>query len=481
VTKFNSLLNKLTPALLFLAVFVLHTVTAFQTELSLPNFNAFLVRILHTPAMLFFSDPFEQFTAMLIVNGAIAALIPVFVYKIAIRLGVEKPWQRILAALAAGICPGVIAASKYVSNDLFNLLFPCIIALIMLTISDVKNLAGRCFLSVLLAFVTTVMVFADDRMITVAVALIFAVITTQISSKTSTSSKTRKIAPTITFLVSLVIFAAAVVYLVARFELKQSDGLFADFDRFDPKSQFASVARQMYQFAISTWGLGVLGFVLFIKNVRKSVKLTAFSAFVYLTAVFNLIIDITAITPLVLTAIICCVCLYDLELRDILYAITATGFIFTAYFSQFMESVGNAEFITISIVFCMMAAIIVIVCCGGRYRVKIMSGAIAGIVVYSCVYMYAVTLPHENKQMSEYNAYIYKMSGLIYNSKDAPPVVVIDDWAAEILQFLNQNADIRTEVGELESYFRVYFLSYTTPVIIAIGERAELYAASQQE
>jgi VIT1/CCC1 family predicted Fe2+/Mn2+ transporter len=72
---------------------------------------------------------------------------------------------------------------------------------------------------------------------------------------------------------------------------------------------------------------------------------------------------------------------FNIELNSILYSITGVAFVFAAHFTL----IKDADYITMSILFSIMALFIVIVSCSVRHRIKIMSAAIAAIATYACI------------------------------------------------------------------------------------------------
>ncbi|MCL1831830.1 MAG: hypothetical protein FWG45_02830 [Oscillospiraceae bacterium] len=132
--------------------------------------------------------------------------------------------------------------------------------------------------------------------------------------------------------------------------------------------------------------------------------------------------------PLVLLAAVCGIFIYTLELRTILSATVSLGLIFTAFFVFTAGEVVNGEntqvaaiqgilplrigeaanapitfdslFMNVSIVFSVMALLIVFVSCGGRQRTRIVAALIAAITLYGTVYSAAVCLPYERLQIN---------------------------------------------------------------------------------
>ena|GEM_PF-4415686 len=514
----------------------------FTGVLSLQDSYNWLTGILYAPVMLVFANPFHQYTAMLIVNGCLAALLPVFAFKIAVRAGLKRSRQRICAALVAGLYPAVILHTKFVGNGTLNLLFPCMIALIMLNISDMKKAVPRHFLTMLLSFVTAISLFTDVRMFAVALSLIVTVTLARIFTKTGAKhtqdSRGNNAGnfPVITLLVYLFVFVLVLARLsnnigagltgFALFEIRFTAGI----SEINTVELLQKVFSHLYYFTVETCGIGIVGICLFVKHIRdfrRGGNLQLFSMFAFLSLMFGLFLSITGfaresieptrefgmlfgeytdnIIPLILLAAIISVCIYQPDLRLLLYSTLVTGGIFTVFFAlNTSETAGiqpvNAE-ATISIIFCIIALLVVLVCCGGQYKTRIVAAALAMISLCSCIHACWVYLPQERDKAFAHNSPVYELSELIYNSEDAPPVIVNGLMESEVrlLQFLNQKADVsllNAETEFPESYLLIMpsfssFMPYNEHsallgvaneyiFVYAMGEKALMYAASQK-
>jgi hypothetical protein len=288
----------------------------------------------------------------------------------------------------------------------------------------------------------------------------------------------------------------------------------------------------------------------FLKENPKLTNYYIFSVFAYLSAVFCIALSVlTAATPdffpnvyglqesliygkyidgfipLILISSVYSVCTRELDLRAILSAVVVSGGIFTAFFSltaPYVVRAGQVNvsailgiyplrigadidslitvdglFLTLSAVFCFMALLIVYVCCGGKHRVKIISATIAGIAVYSGVYVCSVYLPYERSRVIGYNTPVYEVSEHIFNSADAHPVIVSDnrEETVALLQFLNGYAQSSgVNDNEYENYFFIDLKTGFLPLeqnentviigetdsyrVYAVGEKAVMYAGS---
>ncbi|MCL2633037.1 MAG: hypothetical protein FWD34_00825 [Oscillospiraceae bacterium] len=476
---------------------------------AMDSYYGWVGAVLYVPVMLLIRNPLAQYTAMLIINGILASLIPVIAYKISIRLGVTKAWQRILVSCICGIYPAVFAHTKFIWNETFTIIFPWLIALILLSVSDPKSKAGRHILSVTLALVMVVSVFAHERMISIVAAALIIIIFTRVYYKKKTVTFS-------TFIPSLLIFS--IVFFRMTIDMitllrGNTDGIqntpLNFFTALSPLFTGNSEAWQnllrttvghMYYYTAATWGLGVLGLCLFIGLIKekKHYKFLMFSAYAYLsvllsgavsvlykfndinasdnqeTLIFGRYID--SVIPLILMSVICYIFLHQIDLKKLLLTSVMLGGIFTAFFLLSARLTVNAGqvnithilglhpiriggeihsqitmdglFLTVSSVFSLMALFIVFVCCTKeKQRIRIMSLSIATISLYAGMYTALIYLPVTARQAHEDNSIVYEVSEFIYNSDDAPPVIALNVSfsTASLLQFLNQNAAVILE------------------------------------
>jgi hypothetical protein len=376
-------------------------------------------------------NEFLQETRMvfLFMNAMLTALIPVVAYKIAEQLEVRAMWQRVLAALVCGLYPAVISHTKLSISardwgpglGVWLFLFPCIIALVILTSANIsrKRPIARGFMAILLSLTLAAAIIAHERMTAVALAAIFAAIFARLFLK-------RDFVPIRPFLISLILFAAAAVFYWGE-QIAESLAAFRG-----GEGALLPIIRGLYSFAIPTWGLGILGFCLFAKcgceykirrkrekldesELNKHAKLLIFSMFALSAFVLELgfvaassreySADIVA--PLVLMSCVCMIFVRGLELRTILYSIIAHGLIFTAVFTltpltDFADF--NEVFMYVSLVFSFMALLIVYVSCGGRFKTSIIAGTIAAVALFFAVYTTAVYLPGQKQPREDSSA-----------------------------------------------------------------------------
>jgi len=345
--------------------------------------------VIYTPVMLIIGNPFAQYKAMLIINGAAASFIPVIAYAAAKKFGVKKAWHRLTAAFAAGAYPAVFAHTKLIWSETSRFIFPWIIILIILTASDIKNRAAKHFFSALLALAATAAVFADEFMLTLTLAAVAAIVFARILFK-------KDIVFFSTFIPSVLLFGTVFRLITQRINeamrgspvIENSGwgslfGEFAEFsERFKNGGLFALpgvLAGHLYYFAAATWGLGVLGICLFAysaagykqpeKRHKKTCeelgfeKLMIFSAFAVSALIFTGAASVIrcantggyygipyvygqmtdSVIPLIPAMTVCYIVLRGLDLRRLLTAAVALGAVFTAFFILTSRDLLSAE------------------------------------------------------------------------------------------------------------------------------------------
>ncbi|MCL2755416.1 MAG: hypothetical protein FWD35_06860 [Oscillospiraceae bacterium] len=224
---------------------------------------------------------------------------------------------------------------------------------------------------------------------TVASFLLPLAITAAIYVAAKLTSPKRKTART--FFIALITFATPFVFVTNN-----------EFLLLTPHESFTdiavNIAANLYHFAVSTWGIGILGLCLFIKGAAKPDENTVedkpdfrlYSLLAILPIVMGLVSgDVrsleTAVAPLILLTTVGGIYIRGLELRGILTATTTLGVIFSAQFLLTNAPVTNAQLMGVSVMFSFMSLLIVFVSCGGRFRTRIITAAITAVVLFSTV------------------------------------------------------------------------------------------------
>jgi hypothetical protein len=183
----------------------------------------------------------------------------------------------------------------------------------------------------------------------------------------------------------------------------------------------------LFLFAVSTWGLGFLGLCQLGKqfhvytrcikvdknsnksdksdtpDLRKQSSYLIFTTFAFLALLFSLIYSVLFtndvfvgnIAPIVLLSVTCGIFIHGLTLRTILFATVVHGLVFSGTFT-FAPTLAGAfgeVLMFVSAVFSFMSLLIVFVSCGGRYKTRIIAGAIAAISLFFAIHTVAFYLP----------------------------------------------------------------------------------------
>ena len=495
---------------IFAVMLSIHVV--FAMRMSLPSLYPYefeaagwLHTLLYSPFHFLIDNPVTRYRSMLILNGIIAALIPLMVYRLTAVTGLEKAWQRTLVAIVAGVGTAAFAYTKFIWGETLALFLPFLVLWLFIKASKTKNRFLRHILSILLAFVLGAAPSADSRLWTLTLVTILVVISAKYILRVKSVYLT-------TFLVPLVAFTVFGMYTGERINAAEMGLESVPFPAFalefaGMRSILHAFTGQLYYFAVSTWGLGILGMCLCVPTIFTAVRnrknniesgkpyLAVLALFAFLYNVFMLIVSalhgarlleagqvsqdmyifgrfIDSASPFMLVFVLCYVFTHGLDFRKLLYAIISLGAVF-ALFLNFTAAVMTAHdtlspesiqgfsparistavnepvnmdgiFFIVSATFCFIALLVVLVSCAERYRKHVISFCVALAVTYSCIHSAFVFLPYEIKRGEQQNALTAAVSEFVYNSGDAPPVYVLnnEDNIAPLLRFLNRNAQI---------------------------------------
>ncbi|MCL2754430.1 MAG: hypothetical protein FWD35_01775 [Oscillospiraceae bacterium] len=268
-----------------------------------------------------------------------------------------------------------------VINGITLFALPLLIAAGLFTAASVshKRVAARRFAAGLLALVSAASVLADVRMSVIAAATVATIVLARVFLKC-------EIVPLRTFAICAGVFAAVLVALgvYGAFGLHEF-GFFISFSLYD-------LVGNLYRFALSTWGAGVLGLCVFVRhllirreavaeNVPKNfMRFSILAMFALLAAVFASFGSVGCLeiaTPLVLFVMVCGVFTHGLNLRTILTGVTVLGAIFAAYFTTTAAGLTDSQLMHVSIMFSFMGLLIALVSCGGRRQTRIIATSIA--------------------------------------------------------------------------------------------------------
>jgi hypothetical protein len=424
--------------------------------------GGWLTGFLFTPIYYLIDDPVTRFRCMLIMNSVFAALLPLLTYKITASLGLEKAWQRTMCAGVVAISMAAFAHTKFITAETLCVFFPLFLFALFISSTNTKNRAARFFLSFFAAITLALALATHSRLWTLVIAFILLVLYTKYILRVNA----------ISFAGFFPAFAGfTVLQLYINEQLTGNLFTWSDGDA-------ALYVEQLYRFAVSTWGAGVLGIVLCVfafirKDSPLPLKMFAFFALVYNTSM--LFSD--SASPLLVLFAFCYIFMHGLEFKKLLLTAITLGIIFLLYYSE-------ASLPEVSAVFCVIALLFVLVSCAERYSRHIITFSLSLAFLYSVLHAAVVYLPNELRRAESENAEVLALSEYIYNSADAPPTYIINNAGlAPILRFLNRNTEIKTAAdsgGIPDDCFVITRGETGELVFMPRGERAEAYIISQE-
>lgn len=433
---YNKLGHKGIKFLLFLCFFAVHTViSAFAylpsiepnefTAAALANmflggdwtaamsrsnyYYGFLQSLLYVPITLVTKDPFVQYRAMVIANGAVMSLIPVLTYSCAQILGVKKPWQGIFISICTGGWMSCMIHSKFIWNETAAMFLPFLVLFLLLKADSAEKKGRKNSYSVLSGMTAGLSYCAHERLF----ALILAVIATVLVSRYLFKRRAVNLP---LFFVSIGIFLVGAVfgnYLVQQELWNISDpvllrntaeSFFASLPSMLSNGGvgrfFTSLITQLYYYICASWGLGALAVSILItitarfiasrkkkkseaaseKNrLRpKSDSGTVFALFTVLLTVFMLFISVCyrfgadnfetsqsillfgryldGVIPFTVMLILVFVYTEELELTQIFGGVIGSGVVYLLFFLTGRNTVLNAESAAISPMLCLYPA-----------------------------------------------------------------------------------------------------------------------------
>ena len=353
-----------------------------------------LTAILYTPFYFLIKNPFARYRSMLILNGVIAALIPLFTYKITAALGLKKAWQRWLCAAVTGISVSAFAYTKFIWSETVCAVYPFLLFWLFIKTTEVKNRFVKILFSVLAAFLCGFAPAAHPRLWILTIVFILTVIFAKFILRVKSVSF-------MGFIPFLVFFLVLQTALSEYLRFNVTDGLSAlglfKAAGFDSPRFFRALCSHLYYFAVSTWGLGVLGFCLCfsviasactrgiynaklypssnLKRSRRHMFRTQtakpdlpskhFAAFAFFAAIYSALMILASAyrgpsgiisqsaylfgryidgaAPLVLLAALCYIFTPGIDFRKLLYSIITLGVIFALFFTFSAHELINAE------------------------------------------------------------------------------------------------------------------------------------------
>ena len=326
-----------------------------------------------------------------------------------------------------------------------------------------------------------------------------------------------------------------------------------------------TLSAQLYYYAVSTWGLGAVAFCLFAAVVSSCIRhkfkhetqtyendLSIYAFFSVLTVLFTIVFSTLyrfgredfntyqdsmmfgrftdGVVPFALVFVLIMLFTHSISVNKILGASAILGLIYIVFFAAAVPvilecrstriapvlglyplRIGAASrelldvdsfLLTMSMTFCVMGVLIVVISCTKHYRSIIISSLMSMLTVYSLVFISFVYLPICASESVEKNKSVVKISESVFDQGGAPAVTAykISRHDALMLQFLNRSINVRVTY-DIESVPENSFLvvktnedvsaleNSQTPFLLAAessdlrlyayGERAMAYLRSQ--
>ena len=326
-----------------------------------------------------------------------------------------------------------------------------------------------------------------------------------------------------------------------------------------------TLTAQLYYFSTATWGLGAVAFCLFgavlgacvrhkVKKEQQTYEadLSLFAFFSVLTVLLTIVFGtlyrfssdgftvyqdtmmfgrfIDGVLPLALVFVLIMLFTHSISINKILGACAVLGVIYVLFMvfavptilqctsTRISPALGlyplrigaasrelldtDSFMLTISMTFCVMGALIVIISCTKKYRSLIISVIMSSLTVYSLIFISAVYLPICRSESVEKNRSVAELSESVFDQAGAPTVTAynISRHDSLMLQFLNRHITVRMtydiesvpensflavsvneDVSALENSRTPFLLVAKTDTLrlYAYGERAAAYMQSQ--
>ncbi|OQA63918.1 MAG: hypothetical protein BWY38_03093 [Ignavibacteria bacterium ADurb.Bin266] len=345
----------------------------------------FIQALFYAPLFKITDDPVLLYHSMLITNGIMISLIPVIVYKVSGLLGVTKTYHRIMLAVICGFYSTYIAHSKFIWNESISCLIPWITLYVLLIAVETKNYKRKLALSIIIGFCTVFSYFAHPRMIGLSAVVIIIIYFSKYILK-------KKLIPIVPFTSSIIIFFISGTmlkkYLVQNlwntsvlnntFEssIKKISGHFSVSGLYN---LISTLLGHLYYFITSTWGIGVLVFVICIpwimlikrnNKVQVSIigsqtnKFKIFTAYSLLLTASTFIISamfkfsstvigyyqdipmfgryIDAVIPVGLLFIFICLIKFGLKFKNVAIGIAIISAVYIGFYFTTLKIVENA-------------------------------------------------------------------------------------------------------------------------------------------
>lgn len=228
--------------------------------------------------MLFSGSPVALYKGMLMMNGVLISFVPIIVYHLAAKLGVEKVWQKLFAAVSCGCYITYISHSKFIWNEAICSLFPWLLMWCVFMAWDSPNRYSRFTFSVASGFLCAVCYAAHQRLLAEVIALVLIVIIAAVFFKqTLVNIPAFASAAAVSFVAEY--FAAKLIKQAVWGGAVSNNTVEGEIDRIGSLAQpggldsfTGTLYGHLYTFMTSTFGLGSLAAVLLFCLVMAAVN-----------------------------------------------------------------------------------------------------------------------------------------------------------------------------------------------------------------
>lgn len=478
---------------------------------SIDSGGGYFQAIFYVPLFFLFNTPYAIYKAMLVANSLLISIIPLIVYHIAAKLGIERVRHKLMISLSCGMYVSYIVCSKFISCDTISAVLCWVMLLCVFCSWNKKNKGTRFVMSVVLGFLFAAAYAANPQMLAVDAAVLTAVLIAHFAFR-------EKVLNLIVFAASCALSFTAEHFVSAT--LKQSlwnGNVHIEFSG-SMQSIFSSIYSGFYAFMTSSLGMGALAVALFLtlafsilcEGIRKrvdtpenntrvyepikhrySMRVTLFALFqlmaVFLLEVFSSLFVVIGgsgekkefescadiLAPFALFLVLVFVIQYGIELRHIIlgagvYAYACLCFALTAYggldesghskvLSEILPlrrlvdvNLSNMTYLVVSsCVFTVFALLFVFVSCTRKHRARLAATSIFTVFIISAAYFSVAYIPSSGVENAQKNAAYTEVFALLYNTPQSPPIIIYEaeDELASTIQFLAQD----TSVGIVKS------------------------------
>lgn len=460
--------------------------------------SGYLQALFYAPLYRVFNNQFALYKTMLVINALLISFIPMIVYNLAAKLGVARVHQKLIIAVSCGMYISYIVDSKYIWNETITALICWLIVLCFFNAWDKRGRSSRVITSLLLGVLCALGYAAGARLLAVTAALILTVLIAHFVFR-------EKIVNLPVFTISLVLSFLG-EHLI-RDILKGHVNIGGYIFERDGGSAWSKIFSHLYAFTTTTLGLGALAAaitaVMLLTLIREgtrrrvdtpesntkvyepikhkyNMRLTLFAMFqlfaVLLTAVYSAVFDFSGssvipekltdnLAPLALFLVMAFIYLYGINLTQVLIGMGIYSYVcvcfavagqplnsaFGAVNGLMPISFGVEEgtrdmtyIIMSSCVFTMFALLIVFAFCSRRHRTVLVTISTFTVIVTSTAYLGGYCLPMEAEAVTEELEPYRKVSDLLYNDSQSPPIFVYesDPRLAATIQFLAPNTRV---------------------------------------